>query len=353
MVTAAIGMALLIVGGFVLFLALRSTPAEAPGPSTAGLAAGYSLFADQASTITQTVAALVDGVPITDAAWRTATLVDATMSELTHHPAPTADATLERLIDEVILVQAAGLQDTAPTPAEVDGRMAALEGRWGLNEAQLEAALQKKGLTLQALTERVSRLLQVDQATQILAARYPDVEAWLAQARQTAKIMRHPSEQAAGGTTVANLPIAPWPGVRAPDLDLPDLAGKQTRLSELRGRPVLLNFWATWCPPCQDELPVLQAAHQQYADRLVVMGIDLEESKETVAAFLAGRGITYPILLDPNGQITNGLYQVQGLPTSIFIRPDGVVSARHVGPLTATDIDRYLTALLTQSSAAR
>jgi thiol-disulfide isomerase/thioredoxin len=197
------------------------------------------------------------------------------------------------------------------------------------------------------LTERVSRLLQVDHARQVLAARYPDVDAWLAQARQTARIVRHPAEQAAGGTTVANLPVAPWPGVRAPDLELPDLAGKSTRLGQLRGRPVLINFWATWCPPCQDELPVLQTAHQQYGERVVVMGIDLEESKETVAAFLAGRGITYSILLDQNGGITNGLYQVQGLPTSLFIGADGLVSARHVGPLTEADIDRYLAPLLT------
>jgi thiol-disulfide isomerase/thioredoxin len=82
-------------------------------------------------------------------------------------------------------------------------------------------------------------------------------------------------------------PPAPRAGFRAPDFTLTTLDGETVTLSDLRGQPVLINFWATWCPPCRAEMPAIQAAYEQYAaQELVVLGVDMAESPQTVAGFV-------------------------------------------------------------------
>jgi len=137
------------------------------------------------------------------------------------------------------------------------------------------------------------------------------------------------------------------PQAIAPDFDLAGTDGAMHRLSRWRGRPVLLNFWATWCPPCRGELPALQAVSERYAGRIAVIGIAVGETTEQVAPFIAQYGLTYPVLLDLDGNVTQARYAIRGLPTTLFITAEGVVSARHIGPLGEADIDRYLAPLLT------
>jgi thiol-disulfide isomerase/thioredoxin len=116
---------------------------------------------------------------------------------------------------------------------------------------------------------------------------------------------------------------------------------------------VLLNFWATWCPACRAELPALQAAYERYGDQVSFLAVDVKESRDIVASFVSELGLAFPVLIDDNGAVSDRLYQVRGIPTSLFIARDGVVTARHVGPLTEADIDHYLMPLLAEVPASK
>jgi peroxiredoxin len=143
-------------------------------------------------------------------------------------------------------------------------------------------------------------------------------------------------------------------GNRAPDFALRDLSGVSVRLSTLRGRPVLLNFWATWCVPCRREMPALERAfrHFQAQGRTPVMGTPLilgidagTEDAATVRSFARAWGITYPLLLDPEWRVNYFTYHIAGIPTSIVVDPRGVVRSIHLGPLTEPEIVRLLTGI--------
>lgn len=129
----------------------------------------------------------------------------------------------------------------------------------------------------------------------------------------------------------------------APDFSLAAGSGDRVKLSEARGRPVLLNFWATWCPPCKQEMPLLQQASETYPD-LLVLAVDNDETAEAVAQFVRTNRLTFPVLLDPGGAVNN-LYQLRGYPTSFFIDAAGIVRAAHVGQLTETTLQGYLTTI--------
>jgi thiol-disulfide isomerase/thioredoxin len=134
------------------------------------------------------------------------------------------------------------------------------------------------------------------------------------------------------------------PGQLAPELavkradgttaGLTDLSGRPVRLADLRGKAVWLNFWASWCPPCQSETPVLRDVAERYASRgLVVIGISVQEaSADNVAAYAARYQLGYTIAADVTGEIYR-LYHPPGLPTSIFIGPEGAVRSFVLAPL--------------------
>jgi peroxiredoxin len=131
-------------------------------------------------------------------------------------------------------------------------------------------------------------------------------------------------------------------GQPAPDFsaDTPD--GQTYTLSQLRGSPVAINFWATWCAPCEAEMPALQDAQRRHADPgLTILAVNGGEPPEVVTAFMDDLGLTFPALLDPDGEIAD-LYGVHALPTTVFVDAQGNISAVHLGPLTDGLIDRYL-----------
>jgi thiol-disulfide isomerase/thioredoxin len=307
---------------------------------------------------------------ITRPAWDIAARLDAAMSFLAGQPMPPAEETLDRLVNE-ILVLAAVPDAPPPAPAQVEQRLADLTAGWGVTPNQLDQTLQKNNLTRADLTTRTARLLQVETALTRLAGQQPNLAAWLSQTRAAAEISLYKALTAAPVTpqtpvsqplTVTpavaepqpapppNLPIGPHPQNLAPDFDLPALTGPAISLSQFSGKPVLINFWASWCPPCRSELPALQAAFEQYGHQIGFIAVDVKESPETVAAFVQEMGLTFPVALDTAGQVSNELYQVRGIPTTIFVDAQGVVSARHVGPLDSAAIEGYLVPLLAQST---
>lgn len=129
-------------------------------------------------------------------------------------------------------------------------------------------------------------------------------------------------------------------GAPAPDFSLPDLNGETVTLSDLRGRPVLVNFWATWCPPCIEEAPALETLHQRYGDRLAILGVDHLEAAPAVAQFRERFGLTYPLLLDRNGAVGER-YSVRALPETWFIDAGGTARLHRAGAVTFEDIQSW------------
>lgn len=131
--------------------------------------------------------------------------------------------------------------------------------------------------------------------------------------------------------------MAPDLGFPALDFTLPDLNGQFISLSQLRGKPVLLNFWAGWCPPCRKEMLDLQRFHEQYQDQVVVLGINWAEEPQTIRAFLERYKITYTNLLDRQGKAFVA-YRLTGVPTTFFLDESGVIRGMWLGPLKTDEI---------------
>lgn len=135
--------------------------------------------------------------------------------------------------------------------------------------------------------------------------------------------------------------VPPAIGSPVEDFRLETIDGKEVVLSELSGRPVLINFWATWCPPCRDEMPLLEQTAQRYSDQLVVVGVDYAEDRQTVDRFVQEMKIQFPIVLDEDGAVADR-YFVRSFPVSFFVDADGILRAQHVGGLNEILVDTYL-----------
>ena len=134
----------------------------------------------------------------------------------------------------------------------------------------------------------------------------------------------------------------PMVGRAAPPFTLKEAGtGKTVSLQDLRGKPVVVNFWASWCPPCLEEHPaLLQAARTLGAD-VHFVGVAYEDSEESILGYLRRQGAAYPTLLDP-GSRTAIAYGVFGVPETFFLDAGGVVAAKFVGPLTAEALAAHI-----------
>jgi len=136
---------------------------------------------------------------------------------------------------------------------------------------------------------------------------------------------------------------APQVGKLAPDFQLPNLEGQAMSLSDFRGKPVLVNFWATWCPPCRAEMPYLQQVYEEWSYKgLVVLAINIGESPPTVKDFIQSGNFSFPVLLDINQDIALE-YNIRGIPTTFLIDKDGIIQAIKVGAFSSkTEIEKSL-----------
>ena len=147
----------------------------------------------------------------------------------------------------------------------------------------------------------------------------------------------------ASATVEATAGHTPNVGDPAPDFALHNLQGKEVRLSDFQGRPVLINFWATWCPPCRIEMPTIETAWHKHKDEgFVVLAVDVQESPSQVQHFVDSLGLTFPILLDPTAKVASELYRIRALPTSFFVGRDGRLVAAHRGMMTEQGLQQYM-----------
>jgi peroxiredoxin len=139
-------------------------------------------------------------------------------------------------------------------------------------------------------------------------------------------------------------------GEAAPDFALPDLDGRKVTLSEFRGRATVLTFFASWCYPCEQDMPVLERAQRDHGDKIAVVGVNYRDFPDDTRAFVQRLGVTFPILVeDPTDNPVAARYDVHEMPDTLFVDAHGVVRARLWGQTSRKDIDHALSSLLAAS----
>ncbi|MGL4982901.1 MAG: TlpA family protein disulfide reductase [Treponemataceae bacterium] len=130
-------------------------------------------------------------------------------------------------------------------------------------------------------------------------------------------------------------------GNLAPDFMLTTLEAKDVKLSDYRGKPVFLNFWATWCPPCVKEMPAMEKIHQNYSQNITVLAVNVGEQIKPVRDFINKNKLTFSILLDRQSSIAR-VYSVQAIPTTFILDDKGVIVAVRRGTLTEKEMQELV-----------
>ena len=138
-------------------------------------------------------------------------------------------------------------------------------------------------------------------------------------------------------------------GRSAPDFTLNTLDGNRVSLSDLAGQPVVINFWASWCIPCREEMPKLVQAYETHkSEGFMILGVNLTsiDSLPDVQGFVNEFDVTFPVLLDTDGVVAWKSYHIPGIPTSIFVNRDGTIERVQIGKMSGEQIDQYVAVIL-------
>lgn len=128
-------------------------------------------------------------------------------------------------------------------------------------------------------------------------------------------------------------------GAKAPDFELKTLTGETVKLSDLKGKKVMLNFWATWCPPCKAEMPAMEEFHKEAGNDVLILAVNIDPHLD-VKAFVDENGITFPIPLDAEDKV-NEMYQVLSIPTTYFIDTKGNIGNKYIGAMNHDTMKQY------------
>ena len=133
----------------------------------------------------------------------------------------------------------------------------------------------------------------------------------------------------------------------APALQLTDIGGTERSLDQYAGQVVLVNLWATWCPPCTAEMPNLQRFQERHGtEGFTVIAVDDGDPRQEVVAFIAARGLTFPVWLDPTYEATDRAFKTSNLPSSYVVDRDGIVRLVWFGAISEANLERYVTPLI-------
>ncbi|WP_347860542.1 TlpA disulfide reductase family protein [Salimicrobium sp. PL1-032A] len=125
-------------------------------------------------------------------------------------------------------------------------------------------------------------------------------------------------------------------GEEAPNIRLKTLEGKKTDLNAYKGKPIILNIWATWCPPCKEEMPEMQKFEETFGDEVTILAVNATQTEDDPAnagAYIEQEGFTFETVLDYNDELSDA-YQTFSIPTTYFIHSDGTIQSRKFGPMT-------------------
>ena len=141
-------------------------------------------------------------------------------------------------------------------------------------------------------------------------------------------------------------------GMKAPDFTLKDISGKEFKLSKNAGkRPVLINFWATWCVVCKEEMPLLNSMYKEFKEKdIVFVAVNYQDTDKKIKRFLKTTPVNFPVLLDPKGKVTEGLYGASGLPVTILVDREGTVVYNASEPPDKSKLSKLLAAATPEKS---
>jgi len=339
---------------------IASTKAQAPGAASQSSAATTDDAQAEVPALTEDIqrrleserpVAIVNGEVITEGELEREVAIGRVLFPLLQGiPVDNKPETLQRmrsdllssLVDELLLVQAAREAGLEVTDAEVDDRLNEILSQTGLSKEELTERLVSVGVTLDDLraslrsTLLAQRFVRENPPPEGISAKSPS-NAWVLKLQQEADIQIMLEE---GKTRTVKI------GQPPPTFVLRNPDGEAVRLNDFIGQPLLINFWATWCPPCRLEMPILEKAYQDHKDEgFVVLAVDLQEEPEKVKAYLQEMGLTFPVALDRSGAVA-AAYRVQGIPNSVFVDRNGVVTDIHRGALTEGTLQGYLEKVL-------
>ncbi|MCP4168539.1 MAG: redoxin domain-containing protein [Chloroflexi bacterium] len=289
--------------------------------------------------------AVIDGVPISEAQWQQGRAYAEVMVRLLGEPGSIVDdqSAFESFVEDHFIVQEAEEQGHTLTAEQIDQEEARILFVAGRDQDHLQELFTDVGLTRQQWRQELNRaLLASNYLEDIILADIPPGDtamrrdAWLNDRKEALDVKILVEFAPTEGLMVGNL---------APDFQVATLDGSTLALRDLRGQAVILNFWATWCGPCREEMPLLQQTYESYLERgVVVLGVDVGEGTEDVQAFVHDIGVTFPIGLDRD-QTLSRRYRVFGLPTTFFIDQQGVINYVTAGAVRPTDLNRLLDVL--------
>lgn len=297
--------------------------------------------------------ALVNDEPITEAMLEREVSIGRVLYPLLRGiPVSSDPETLERMradmlssiIDERLLVQAAQEAGITISDAELETRISNLLDRTGLSREELADRLAAVGVSLDDLqaslrsTMLAERFVSQNPPPADVTARSA-YAAWVKVLQKQGDIQILTEESAIKTVKI---------GQPAPDFTLRGPKGETVRLADFIGNPLLINFWATWCPPCRFEMPLFEETYQRLKDDgFTVLAVDVQEGPELVNPYVEQMGLTFPIALDRGGAVANA-YRVAALPTTVFVDANGIVTDIHRGALVESRLQRYLNGILTR-----
>lgn len=255
---------------------------------------------------------------------------------------PSSASALESIINRVVQVQDAKKAGVVVSDADVASALEGVPDNLSITQEQFVAKLAKYNRTLgdMRLSVRDALLLSRHISQNVAVKGKTDQErlaltnSWQTELVQKARIDR--LKPAGSGP-------APRIGSEAPDFSLKDVDGKEIKLSALRGRPVMLNFWATWCPPCRSEIPAIvelyKSTHKVGAYE--ILGIATQSDSQTIKAFAQEFSMTFPIVQDVDSRTTS-LYHVLPIPTTFFIDKEGIIRDMHIGIVDRPKMEKWL-----------
>jgi len=346
-------------------------PVEVGEPATAATkpAAAQPPPTGKATTFSPTtnlnnLVAIVNGEAITPEQLAQLQASDQAVALLLGQPSSNQDKSIDRLVNSLLVKQAATAANFRLESGAATSSLKNFLASQGKSEVDLANALQAAGLEQSIFLAYFSDLLLVDAFSRREAKKQGIATTeYLLELQTKAQISYGPLAT----QPIAFAPLLPavveptptsqptgeprdeiavgrQPGQRAPDFVLPALSPTPTiTLSALRGQPVVLSFWTTWCPYCRQQTAVLVDAANQYP-AIRFLGIDVKEGEAAVQAYVNQEAIPYPILLDKEGAIAES-YGVTGFPTTYFLDADGLIVARQLGALNVVTLERLLARL--------